>query len=935
QVVTLNEAAIRSLLDLNAIRSLQEVREQSSEAARQVPELAEIAAEVEGLAEMLWGAEGIVVRSESTARALAVTGKNVSDLSRLIQLTIRKFQAFGRRGSISRWWPAPPEDFAKPGDIAKTIRELEWRVPEAQHDLIRFEQERLEVRELRAKTLAGLRVVYPGEGGRENRNIARKLLSTRRQLLDRLIELYGRYSSQLIELQTVSRHFLSEVNGITSFLYEQLLWVRSVPRPIVPQAGDVFDALLWLISPAEWAAALGAVYEGFAEFSGKGLGSVLVLLLLIGLRQWMRRRIIVLAKLVSNPLTDTYRATLETLAYTLLLAAPLPLILYLAGGFLSRAASSPFLFSTAEALGYFVSIVALFEVIRQSLVPGGLSEAHFGWPSAVTRPIHRGLLIAEAVFLPPIYFAIRFAMAGIKFSSPDDLQVYNNSLGRIIFVAAMGALGFFLLGLFRPRKRASSAADSEHSSRLHRIYMYAYPVIVLTTLAPAVLAILGYYVTAFLLAYQMLRTLWLVVGLSFLSSLLLRWRTWSQRETSSGTQEQAEGVAGSTLPGAEAQVRALFRFVVVLFTVLGCYSIWADAVPTLQMLKRVQVWPTITLLEDKETANFYISGQDAAERAVSTTAGTSASDSKTAAFPLSPAGTESSAETAGEDAGSPPLTLWSVLKALLAFVITWVLVKNVPGLLELILQKRSLLDLGARIALGTLVRYAIIIFGVSASFSLLGISWTKIQWLAAALTFGLGFGLQEIVANFVSGLILLTERPVRVGDAVSIGNLQGRVTRIQIRSTTVTLWDRSEMIVPNKEFVTSKLINWTLSDSKRRMDIPLYVIYGSDLEKIKKALLDVARSNPNVLEEPPPQALILEFGEGAIKLELRIFVEFGNGLVTKDAVQMEVDRVFRERGIEFATPKLNIGLLGREHRKQKVLEEALERDLFDGREPAT
>jgi potassium efflux system protein len=263
------------------------------------------------------------------------------------------------------------------------------------------------------------------------------------------------------------------------------------------------------------------------------------------------------------------------------------------------------------------------------------------------------------------------------------------------------------------------------------------------------------------------------------------------------------------------------------------------------------------------------------------------------------------------------------------------LVKNIPGLLELTLRKRSLLDFGSRIALGTLVRYAIIIFGVSASFSLLGISWSKIQWLAAALTFGLGFGLQEIVANFISGLILLTERPIRVGDAVSIGNLQGRVTRIQIRSTTVTLWDRSEMIVPNKEFVTSKLINWTLSDSRRRMDIPLYVTYGSDLENIKKALLDVARGHPDVLEKPPPQALILEFGEGAIKFELRIFVDFGKGLATKDAVQMEVDRVFRERGIEFATPKLNIGLPGRKDRKQRVLERALERDLSDGSEPAT
>jgi len=931
QVVTLNEAAIQNLLDQAAVRSLQEVRVKCREASKQVPELAEIAAEVEGLAEMLWGPEGMVERSAASGKALTVAGKNASDLSRLVQLTIRKFQAFGRRGSISRWWPVPPKDFPKPGDIAKTIQELEWRVPEAEHELIRHEQARLEAREFRAETLADLRVVYPGEGGRENRNVARRLLSTRRELLDRLIQLSDRYSNQLVELQASSRHLLSELNGITSFLYEQLLFVRSVPRPIIPQIRDVFDAFLWLISPTEWAAALRAIYEGFAEFSGEGLGSLFGLLLLIGFRRWMRRRITALAQRVSNPLTDTYLATLETLAYTLFLAAPVPLILYLSGGFLSRTASSPFLYSAAEALGYFAWVVALFEINRQYLISGGLAEAHFGWPRSVTRPIYRGLLIVEALCLPPIFFGIQFAMAGMRFSSPDNLQVYNNSLGRIIFVVATGVLGFYLLGLFRPRKRSSPATDSEQSSRLHRVYMYAYPIIVLTTLVPPALAILGYYMTAFLLGYQMLRTLWLIVALSLLSSLLLRWRTWSQRETSSGAQEQDEGVAGATLPGAEAQVRALFRFVVVLFAVIGCYSIWSDAVPTLQIMKRVQVWPTITILENTETARFDISSQGTVRKALPTSPETG----ETTAPPASPAVTESADETAGEDADSQPLTLWSIFKALLAFIVTWVLVKNVPGLLELILQKRSLLDLGARIALGTLVRYAIIIFGVSAGFGLLGISWTSIQWLAAALTFGLGFGLQEIVANFVSGLILLTERPVRVGDAVSIGNLQGRVTRIQIRSTTVTLWDQSEMIVPNKEFVTSKLVNWTLSDSRRRMDIPLFVAYGSDLAKIKKALLDAGRGTPDVLEKPPPQALLLEFMEGVIKFELRFFVDFTKGLATKDAVQMEVDRIFRERGIDFTTPELNIQLPDRKEGKQKVLEGALGRDSSEGSEPAT
>jgi potassium efflux system protein len=170
----------------------------------------------------------------------------------------------------------------------------------------------------------------------------------------------------------------------------------------------------------------------------------------------------------------------------------------------------------------------------------------------------------------------------------------------------------------------------------------------------------------------------------------------------------------------------------------------------------------------------------------------------------------------------------------------------------------------------------------------------------------LGFGLQEIVANFVSGLILLLERPVRVGDAVKIGTLQGRVTRTQIRATTIQLFDRSEMIVPNKDFITKPLINWTLSDPRRRVDIPVRVSYGTELERVKEILLSTVRDHPEVLKDPPPRALVQEMGDDAFRLELRFYVEFMKGLSTKDEVLVAIDKAFKEHGVEYALPKLRI-----------------------------
>ena len=318
----------------------------------------------------------------------------------------------------------------------------------------------------------------------------------------------------------------------------------------------------------------------------------------------------------------------------------------------------------------------------------------------------------------------------------------------------------------------------------------------------------------------------------------------------------------------------------------------------LELLKRVQLLPRVELLEltEDRLAELAAVGHDAPAQPES------------AAEPTGAAPTPEAPSDAGEGAGPGTLTVWSLLEAILAGLIALGLVKNLPGVIEIELRRRTTLDSGARFALSTLVRYSIIIVGTIAVFGLLGITWSRVQWLAAALTFGLGFGLQEIVANFVSGLILLVERPVRVGDVVTIGNLMGTVSRIQIRATTITLWDRSEMIVPNKEFITTKLVNWTLSDSKRRIEVPVRIAHGADLERVKDVLVEVARQHPSVLDEPAPLALVLGFGDDAVNIELRCVVDFGQGLSTLDEVQVAIERRFQEEGIEFALPTTQVRL---------------------------
>src|SRR5690606_7819557 len=161
-----------------------------------------------------------------------------------------------------------------------------------------------------------------------------------------------------------------------------------------------------------------------------------------------------------------------------------------------------------------------------------------------------------------------------------------------------------------------------------------------------------------------------------------------------------------------------------------------------------------------------------------------------------------------------------------------------------------------RYTVTTLLRYALMVVAVVTVFSLLGLRWSELQWLIAALTLGLGFGLQEVVANFVSGLIMLFERPVRVGDTITIGEYSGPVARIRTRATTIIDWDSREVVVPNKMFITERLINWTLSDTMTRIVLQLNVTYDADVDVVMESLKEIADAHPSVMKDPAPTVLL-------------------------------------------------------------------------------
>ena len=913
ELVKMLEETTHELHEEQARESLRRIQEQGRQLAEELPQLAPLTAETEELADTLWAPDGIVALSERTIKDLEATRRHQTELNRITELTRRKFEAYGSRGSLKRWWPKIPKDFPEPGTIANTIRYLDEEIPEVEHQLITYEQQRSGAHDLTRETMLELETTYGDDLNLETAQGVRNLLAVRQDLLDLLLQRGGRYSNQLVEYRTILSNFLGQIQEVEGFLFAHILWSRSVPKPLIPRPSDMAEAAGWLTS-SENLRSVSVVGFGFR---GDRLFAALLLILIVLLRQPMRRRLREIAEFISDPERDSLRFTIEALVYTVLLAAPLPVALYIAGATLERFGDSTYLFSTATALSELAIVAALFELVRQLFAPNGLAEVHFGWPVQATRPLYRGLLLTEAFGLPLLFVALQLAFAGIRMNSPDNLQIYNNSLGRVAFIAAMAVFGLSILALLRPEKKPEPSDQDVRVPWPKRFSEYAfptaflgaYPIVVLATLVPALLAVFGFYITGLLLAHQMLRTLLLALLVMIGGGLVHRWRIVIRNRTLLASEDEIDDEQRDReFEADEKQVRHLLRFTLIAVLAIGLWAIWSDAVPLLQILKRVQILPRIELLEP-------VDDTAAVPGTIAVTAGSApvaeVQPETGAAPPGLPIPGVGAADSAPSDSQpqEAPLTLWLLLEAMLAGLVTLVLVRNLPGAIEIVLKRRTTLDGGARFALSALVRYSITIIGTILVFSLLGVTWGKVQWLAAALTFGLGFGLQEIVANFVSGLILLVERPVRVGDMVTVGTLMGKVSRIQIRATTITLLDRSEMIVPNKEFITTKLINWTLSDSKRRIEIPVRIAYGADLDEVRKTLVEIAEQHPAVLDDPAPHVLLLSFGDDAINFELRFVVDFGLGLKTKDEVQMGIDRAFREKGIEFALPKSEVMLI--------------------------
>lgn len=680
-----------------------------------------------------------------------------------------------------------------------------------------------------------------------------RLYQSRRELVEQLEQSYGSLLSAAIELQLNQQQLLMTTNELRETIDEQLFWVAN-SRPLDFNWLRQLPANLLLEwQEGEWRAVLPTRWQGGSWEILKGAPFLLVSLLLIALRQKIKSRLADLHSQIGRLKSDTQLHTPKAVLLNALLALSGPLAVAGIGvGLLTT--PGPLGNSVAPALLQLALSWAVVAWVRRLLVPDGVAERHFTWSPRYTARL-RHLLRGLGVALIPV---IGIAAMSEQMETPLALRP-----------VAMGLFAFGLIAMSWWLAQLILAHIPVFGVRLFRLMlglaMASVPLMLLGLVA------WGYEYTALRLVGRFAITLyilglWVVVEATLVRSLAVAARRLAYRRALARRRAQVQEGAEGGLEVVEeppldmekinSQSMRLSKLIVLIGFSLLLYLVWSDLLSVLGYLDNVSLW-------------------DAQEG----------------------------------DLVNDVLSISDVFTALLVIGITVIMAGNLPGLLEVMVLSRLTLKQGSAYAISSLLSYIIVGTGVVMGLATLGVSWDKLQWLVAALSVGLGFGLQEIFANFISGLIILFERPIRIGDTITIGNLHGTVSRIRIRATTVTDFDRKEIIIPNKTFVTDQLINWSLSDNVTRVVLTYGVAHGSDMPKVHQLLRQAADENPRVLSDPEPQVFCLSYGQHSLNFELRIFVnDLVDRLFAADEVNCRVDELFREAGVRIAYEQMDVWL---------------------------
>ncbi len=673
-----------------------------------------------------------------------------------------------------------------------------------------------------------------------------ELARARRDLLTSLISIETKLINSHGSIDRTNTGLDEQFKLYTQYLGSRILWVPSHPSLSVDQVLNISEDL-------------ASVWAGLRQLRLTRLDlttSLLMVLILVSMlfRSTIKAYADGLSAKTRRRADDSIWLTFQVMMAVVLRSAAAPFFLILLGGALDSVDNElvPYFSLSLTRSAIILFIILLFRV---SCEEQGLGRWHFGWSNANCNRIH-DLTTRLLIWSWPLMFLAAF-------SFQVEVGSVNVVFGRLVFSIAMVVFSFILISAFSERLTGSN--------KLNRWGLLALLAVILVAVFLVIAAFLGYIYSAYILFQTTIFSLLLVTGLVFLYNVLKRWvvlgrnqiryREWLASFQASGedSPEEDPDIDEQDFYSLSSTVEQLLSAAAIVVGLLGLAYIWSPLFSALEAMERVTLWT--------------ISGTSQGEAIITS------------------------------------ITLASIAKAIVVGFATFYGARSLPGLVGLALRSRSDMSPGSRYAVIKLMEYTIFGIGVIAILSILGLQWNRLQWLVAALGVGIGFGLQEIIANFISGLIILFERPIRVGDVVTVGESSGEVARVRIRATTIRDFEGKELLVPNKEFVTGRLLNWTLSDPKIRLDLDVGIAYGSDTRRASLAIEDILQNHPQILREPQPWVVFSQFGDSSLNMRARFFIddpELRVPLISE--LHHRIYERLAEEGITIAFPQLDVHL---------------------------
>ena len=870
------EDRLRRAEAAQVVADLEAAKEASADAHPRVRELARANTEL---------AEAIQALSQETAKVQDVSTRTTATTSTLAQDFAndrQRIAAAGLNRALGRVLVDRRERLPEEGELRRQTNARMEAEAEATLVLLGWREELLALKFGADQHFAADLAALPPPEAVALRAQLDEQAGRREELLGRAIEAGERHLRALAELDLAAEALATLSHDYRVFLAQHLLWMRS-HVPVTQQSFAVLPTVVGeLLSPANWLQVANTLGAGLAVgWAGwVGLGTILLLLALDRvLRRRLRATTPTPTPTPASPRPGSHRFgyTLWAIVLTLLLAMPPPLFLALLGLVLtSQPDTASFAYGVGEALQHLAPGLYYLLALRMMCLSGGVIDRHFRWRHHNRRGLARYLNVAIWTLVPLGFITLVVNALG---------EVEAATLGRLTLTGLTLSFALLVASALHPRRGlvrdGLAAAPEGLASRTRHLW---YPLAVAVSLALAVLTLAGFQYTAGTLFYRWLGQFCLLLGLVLVQQLIMRWLLLTRQQlalrqargprsrplgqepagpTGAGGDSPDPAVAEDKddealdLAALDGQTRQLVNALLTVAGAVGFWVLWSDVLPALNRLEHFTLWHASSTVDGVVT--------------------------------------------------TLPVTLADLAVLVVIIVVAVISVRHLPGLLEILLFQQTRISAGGRYTLIALTGYGITAVAVVLVAGRLGLTWQQVQWLVAALGVGIGFGLREIVANFISGLILLFERPVRVGDTVTIGAQSGVVSRIEIRATTIRTWDQRELLVPNNQLITGEVINWTLSDQINRGEILISIASGSDTETALRILHEVVAADPRVMTDPAPVITVQEFGERGMGLMLWFFLPtLTNRLQIRGELMSTIDARLRAAGIAIGLPQREI-----------------------------